>query len=107
MRHLLHEVLVIAVCGLLVGGESFYDMEVFALEREPWLRGFLSLPGRVPQHDTFNRVFQAALTRAWQGVLCAGRKACASGCAAGPRPPGAKSSPWTTEEAEGTRETLI
>jgi hypothetical protein len=57
--HLLHEVLVIAVCGMLVGGESFYDMEDFASESEDWLRGFLTLPGGVPRHDTFNRVFQA------------------------------------------------
>ena len=63
--HLLHEVLVIAVCGLLVGGESFYDMEDFALERESWLRGFLALPGGVPRHDTFNRVFQALCPQAF------------------------------------------
>ena len=63
--HLLHEVLVIAVCGLLVGGESFYDMEDFATEREQWLRRFLVLPGGVPRHDTFNRVFQALCPRAF------------------------------------------
>ena len=63
--HLLHEVLVIAVCGLLVGGESFYDMEDFAREREAWLRGFLVLPGGIPRHDTFNRVFQALCPQAF------------------------------------------
>ena len=63
--HLLHEVLVIAVCGMLVGGESFYDMEDFAIERERWLRGFLLLPGGVPRHDTFNRVFAALCPRAF------------------------------------------
>ncbi len=63
--HLLHEVLVIAVCGMLVGGESFYDMEDFASESEGWLRGFLLLPGGVPRHDTFNRVFQALCPRAF------------------------------------------
>jgi len=63
--HLLHEVLVIAVCGMLVGGESFYDMEDFASESEGWLRGFLLLPGGVPRHDTFNRVFQALCPHAF------------------------------------------
>ena len=63
--HLLHEVLVIAVCGLLVGGASFYDMEDFGLESEEWLRGFLALPGGIPRHDTFNRVFQALCPRAF------------------------------------------
>ncbi|MGC3970531.1 MAG: ISAs1 family transposase [Pirellulales bacterium] len=62
---MLHEVLVMAVCGLLVGGESFYDMEDFALEREQWLRGFLTLPGGIPRHDTFNRIFQALCPRAF------------------------------------------
>jgi len=61
--HLLHEVLIMAVCGLLVGGESFYAMEDFAAEQEQWLRGFLQLPGGVPKHDTFNRVFQAICPR--------------------------------------------
>ena len=36
--HRLHEVLVIAVGGLLVGGESFDDMADCAAEREGWLR---------------------------------------------------------------------
>ena len=63
--HLLHEVLVIAVCGMLVGGGSFYDMEDFASESESWLRGFLLLPGGVPRHDTFNHVFAALCPRAF------------------------------------------
>ena len=68
-EHLLHEVLVMAVCGLLVGGESFYDMEDFAIEREQWLRGFLTLPGGIPRHDTFNRIFQALCPRGLCRVL--------------------------------------
>lgn len=48
-----------------MGGESFYDMEDFASESEGWLRGFLSLPGGVPRHDTFNRVFQALCPHAF------------------------------------------
>jgi predicted transposase YbfD/YdcC len=64
-EHLLHEVLVIAVCGLLVGGESFYDMADFAVESEGWLRSFLQLPGGPPGHHTFNRIFQALCPRAF------------------------------------------
>ena len=80
--HLLHEVLVIAVCGMLAGGESFYDMEDFAIESERWLRGFLTLPGGIPRHDTFNRVFRRFARAPSPSVSRAGRKACASGCAA-------------------------
>ena len=57
--HLWDELLFMAVCTMLTGGESFYDMEDFAREREGWLRTFLTLPGGPPSHDTFNRLFQA------------------------------------------------
>ena len=58
-EHELGDLLAIAVCTLLVGGESFYDMEDFGHAREDWLRTFLRLPGGIPSHDTFNRLFQA------------------------------------------------
>ena len=32
----------IAVCGQLVGGESFYDMKDFALKREAWIGAWRS-----------------------------------------------------------------
>ena len=58
-EHELSDLLVIAVCALLVGGESFYDMADFGQAREAWLRTFLRLPNGIPSHDTFNRLFQA------------------------------------------------
>lgn len=58
-EHELTDLLVIAVCTLLVGGESFYDMEDFGHARKDWLQTFLRLPGGIPSHDTFNRLFQA------------------------------------------------
>lgn len=57
-EHRWSELLFIAVCTLLTGGESSYAMEDFATLREEWLRGFLVLPGGPPSHDTFNRLFQ-------------------------------------------------
>jgi predicted transposase YbfD/YdcC len=58
-EHELTDILVIALCTILVGGESFYDMEEFAEVRLDWLKTFLSLEHGAPSHDTFNRVFQA------------------------------------------------
>jgi predicted transposase YbfD/YdcC len=58
-RHNLPDILVIALCTLLCGGESFNDMEDFGKAKEDWLRTFLELPGGIPSHDTFNRVFAA------------------------------------------------
>ena len=57
--HDLVDILVIALCATLCGGDSFYDMEEFAQVRLPWLKTFLRLRNGAPSHDTFNRVFQA------------------------------------------------
>lgn len=57
--HELGDILVMAICCLLCGGEGFNDMEDFGLAREDWLRTFLMLPNGIPTHDTFNRVFSA------------------------------------------------
>jgi predicted transposase YbfD/YdcC len=57
--HELVDLLVIALCTILVGGDSFYDMEEFAEVRLSWLKTFLRLRNGAPSHDTFNRVFQA------------------------------------------------
>jgi predicted transposase YbfD/YdcC len=57
--HALIDVMVIAVCTMLCGGESFNDMEDFGKAKEEWFRTFLSLSNGIPSHDTFNRVFAA------------------------------------------------
>jgi predicted transposase YbfD/YdcC len=56
--HKLSDILVIAVCAVLCGAESFPAIEDFGHEREAWLQHFLELPGGIPSHDTFNRVFR-------------------------------------------------
>jgi predicted transposase YbfD/YdcC len=58
-RHRLVDILVIGLCSMLVGGESFTDMESFGQARLDWLKTFLQLPNAIPSHDTFNRVFSA------------------------------------------------
>ena len=57
--HELIDVLVIAVCCLLCGGEGFNDMEDFGKAKHEWFKTFLELGHGIPSHDTFNRVFQA------------------------------------------------
>src|SRR5215216_2137917 len=58
-EHALIDVLVIAVCTLLCGGETFNDMEDFGKAKEDWFRTFLTLANGIPSHDTFNRVVAA------------------------------------------------
>ena len=55
--HLISDILVISLCAVITGCNSFRQIETFAQEKEPWLRGFLSLPHGIPSHDTFARVF--------------------------------------------------
>jgi predicted transposase YbfD/YdcC len=58
-RHELLDILVIACCTYLCGGETFNDMELFGQAAQEWLGTFLALPNGIPSHDTFNRVFQS------------------------------------------------
>ncbi|MDR2118476.1 MAG: ISAs1 family transposase [Tannerellaceae bacterium] len=58
-EHDLEDILFIAIASVLCGAESWYDMEEFGKAKEEWLKTFLRLPGGIPSHDTFNRVFSA------------------------------------------------
>ena len=58
-EHELVDIMVIAVCTLLCGGESFNDMEDFGHAKREWFETFLDLHNGIPSHDTFNRVFAA------------------------------------------------
>lgn len=57
-RHELHELLVIALCSVLCGGETCADMALFGQAKEPFLRQFLRLERGIPSHDTFSRLFR-------------------------------------------------
>lgn len=56
-KHLLSDILFIAICTIACDGEGFTDMELFGRAKEQWLRKYLELPGGIPSHDTFGRVF--------------------------------------------------
>jgi hypothetical protein len=56
-KHRLLDILVIALCTMLTGGEGFQDMELFGKRKQAWLQTFLALPHGIPSHDTFGRVF--------------------------------------------------
>lgn len=56
--HALAEIMVIALCTVLCGGQYASDMALFAREKEAFLRQFLKLKNGLPSHDTFSRVFR-------------------------------------------------
>lgn len=56
-RHKLEDLFAIAILGTLCGADNWVEISDFAASRETWLREFLELPGGIPSHDTFGRVF--------------------------------------------------
>ena len=75
-RHLLSDILTLAVLAVIAGAEGWEDIEEFGHSKHEWLKQYLSLPNGIPSHDTISRVFrhlkpgefQAALTR-WMETL--------------------------------------
>jgi len=65
-RHLLMDIVVIAICAVLCGANNFPQIEAFGKRRLPWLRRFLALPNGIPSHDTFERLFQRLCPTAFQ-----------------------------------------
>ncbi len=58
-RHELLDIITIALCAVICGADSWVEIETFGHAKEAWLRTFLALPGGIPSHDTFGRVFAA------------------------------------------------
>ena len=56
-RHLFLDILVIAICGVISGCNSWTQIAAFGRKRQGWLQRFLTLPHGIPCHDTFERVF--------------------------------------------------
>jgi predicted transposase YbfD/YdcC len=55
--HKLHDLLVIAILAVVCGADSWAQVELFGRSKRKWLGTFLELPGGIPSHDTFGRVF--------------------------------------------------
>jgi len=68
-RHLLGDILTIAVCAVIAGSNTWTDIETFGHKRLDWLRRFLELPNGIPSHDTFERVFDRLQPHALQAAL--------------------------------------
>jgi predicted transposase YbfD/YdcC len=83
-KHLLCDILVIAVCAVVAGADSFEEVERFGRAKHDWLKRFLALPHGIPSHDTFNRVFAALDRTAF--AACFSRWAAGLCSAAGLRP---------------------
>ena len=56
-EHALIDILMIAVCAMICGADSFVEFEQFGNAKVEFLRGLLELRNGIPSHDTFRRVF--------------------------------------------------
>jgi predicted transposase YbfD/YdcC len=55
--HQLLDIVVIALCAVICGADSWVEVEAFGRAKADWLKTFLELPNGIPWHDTFGRVF--------------------------------------------------
>jgi predicted transposase YbfD/YdcC len=79
-RHDLLEILLIALCTVLCGGETCTDMVRFGRAKEEFLRQFLTLRHGIPSHDTFSRVFRLLDPAQFQACFLAFMRRFAEGC---------------------------
>jgi len=55
--HSLSDILIITLCAVICGADTWTEVELFGRAKFAWLRTFLKLPHGIPSHDTFGRVF--------------------------------------------------
>jgi predicted transposase YbfD/YdcC len=57
VSHRLLDMIVITICGLISGADSWTEIEAYGNAKISWLGEFLELEHGIPSHDTFGRVF--------------------------------------------------
>jgi predicted transposase YbfD/YdcC len=65
-KHLLIDIVVIAVCGLVCGSDGPTAIHRWAANRRDWLNEFLTLPNGIPSRDCIRRVLIALQPEAFQ-----------------------------------------
>jgi predicted transposase YbfD/YdcC len=68
-RHLLIDIIVIALCAVIAGANDWQQVATFAQRRHGWLTSFLALPHGIPSHDTLERVFERLDPQAFQACF--------------------------------------
>lgn len=56
-EHRLLDIIVMAICAVIGGADDWAQVATFAEKRNDWFKRFLPLPGGIPSHDTFERLF--------------------------------------------------
>jgi predicted transposase YbfD/YdcC len=64
--HKLIDIIIIGVCGVICGADSWTGIETFGKAKQSWLRTFLELRNGIPSHDTLGYVFSRLDSEAFQ-----------------------------------------
>ncbi len=75
-RHLLGDVLVVSVCGVIVGCSGPTSIERWAKAREDWLRQVLALPHGIPSRDCIRCILSTLQPEAFQACFQSWIAAC-------------------------------
>ncbi|MHC4407168.1 MAG: ISAs1 family transposase [Planctomycetota bacterium] len=65
-RHLLGDVIVLSVCGVIVGCSGPSSIHRWAKAKKDWLEQVLKLPGGIPSRDCIRRILSALQPEAFQ-----------------------------------------
>jgi len=73
----LEELLLVAICAVISGAESWTSVVEWSEMKLDWLRGHLPFAKGIASHDTFRRVFSLLDAKQFEACSCAGSAACA------------------------------
>jgi predicted transposase YbfD/YdcC len=68
-EHRLLDIIVIAICAVLGGANSWRAIALFGRTHRSWFKRFLALPNGIPSYHTFARLFQQLNPQAFQACL--------------------------------------
>lgn len=68
-KHLLSDLLVICICGVLAGADGPIGIGQWAQSHAAWLQSVLPLPNGIPSHDTLGRALAALKPAAFQACF--------------------------------------
>lgn len=62
--HDLKDIIAITISAVICGASDWYEIADYGQKKQGWFKTFLELPNGIPSHDTFNRFFAMADSRA-------------------------------------------
>jgi predicted transposase YbfD/YdcC len=65
-KHQLLDIVVIAICAVIGGADTWVEVAKFGTSKQSWFETFLDLANGIPSHDTFGRVFRRLDPQQWQ-----------------------------------------